>query len=129
MINLPEFNLALWTIDPEKRTSDRSPTEQGTWTDPHGRKWAVVAWYNEEPGCSSKGNPRPNLSVKIDESKYKAIVEISKPEIAGSNVVDNPSAQITEQLARLDEAEQRLNEKLAMLERIEELEAQQREAS
>ena len=129
MINLPEFNLALWTIDPEKRTSDRSPTEQGTWTDPHGRKWAVVAWYNEEPGVSKNGNPRPNLSVKIDESKYKAIVEISKPEIAGSNVVDNPSAQITEQLARLDEAERRLNEKLAMLERIEELEAQQQQAS
>ena len=129
MINLPEFNLALWTIDPEKRSSDRSPTEQGTWTDPHGRKWAVVAWYNEEPGVSKNGNPRPNLSVKIDESKYKAIVEISKPEIAGSNVVDNPSAQITEQLARLDEAEQRLNEKLAMLERIEELEAQQQQAS
>ena len=129
MINLPEFNLALWTIDPEKRSSDRSPTEQGTWTDPHGRKWAVVAWYNEEPGVAKNGNAKPNLSVKIDESKYKAIVEISKPEIAGSNVVDNPSAQITEQLARLDEAEQRLNDKLAMLERIEELEAKQQQAS
>jgi len=129
MINLPEFNLALWTIAPEKRSSDRSPTEQGTWTDPHGRKWAVVAWYNEEPGVAKNGNAKPNLSVKIDESKYKAIVEISKPEIAGSNVVDNPSAQITEQLARLDEAEQRLNDKLAMLERIEELEAKQQQAS
>lgn len=129
MLNLPEFNLALWTIDPEKRSSDRSPTEQGTWTDPQGRKWAVVAWYNEEPGVAKNGNAKPNLSVKIDESKYKAIVDISRPEIAGSNVVDNPSAQITEQLARLDEAEQRLNEKLAMLERIEELEAKQQQAS
>ena len=127
MINLPEFNLALWTI--ENPSSDKAPNLQGSYTDDHGRKWAVVAWHNEEPGVSKNGNPRPNISVKIDESKYKAIVNISKPEIAGSNVVDNPSAQITEQLARLDEAEQRLNDKLAMLERIEELEAQQQQAS
>jgi hypothetical protein len=121
MINLPEFNLALWAI--ENPASDKSPTHQGSYTDEHGRKWAVVAWHNEEPGLSKKGNPRPNISVKIDESKYKAVVNISRPEIAGSNVVDNPAAQITEQLARLDEAEQRLDRKLAMLERIEELEA------
>jgi hypothetical protein len=127
MINLPEFNLALWAI--ENPSSDKAPNLQGTHTDEHGRKWAVVGWKNDEPGVSKNGNPRPNISVKIDESKYKAIVNISKPEIAGSNVVDNPSAQITEQLARLDEADQRLNDKLAMLERIEELEAKQQAAS
>ena len=128
MITIPEFGLALWTIEEQYRRTENSPTHSGKWTDPTGKKWPVIAWVNDDPGKTADGKSRPNVSVKIDENKLKASIPVQREDRQGENIVDNPgSAPRSDEVSKLDELEQRLEQKLKMLERFEELERLQAE--